>query len=343
MRRLLNVLYVMADGAVLRRRGETVVVRVGGETKLRMPLRGLEGIVCMGRAVATPQLLHACAERDIAVSFISPSGRFWARVTGPVSGNVLLRRQQFRMADDPDAAAAIARATVIAKVANCRTSLLRHLRDHPKTPGSSEVEHAASQMRQILLQLERPLPLNMLRGLEGQAAVLYFSVLKHLIVAQTDSFTFDRRTRRPPTDRFNALLSFLYALLTHDACAALQAVGLDPQVGYLHACRPGRPALALDLIEELRPVIADRLALALVNRQQVRPQGFIQTPSGAVLMDEKTRRTVIAAYQQRKREEITHPYLGEKIPVGLILYAQAMLLARYIRGDLDAYPAFIWR
>jgi CRISPR-associated protein Cas1 len=343
MKPLLNTLYVMTQGAYLKRDGETAVVTVGGNAKLRVPLHGLDGIVCLGRVTCSRPLLAACVRRNITVSFFDQRGRFWMRVTGPVSGNVLLRRQQYRLADDPSAAADLARAMVIAKIANARTVLQRHLRDHPQTQGADLISAAIQRLRDLLVALSAPLPLDLLRGCEGEASRHYFSVLGYLVTAQHEDFGFFRRSRRPPLDKFNALLSFLYALLAHDAASALEGVGLDPAVGFLHRPRPGRPSLALDLMEEFRPFLADRLALSLVNRQQIRARGFHVTESGAVRMDDETRKEVLRAYQTRKQEEIFHPFLGEKILVGLLLHVQAMLLARHLRGDLNAYPPFLWK
>ncbi|MBC7287557.1 MAG: type I-C CRISPR-associated endonuclease Cas1 [Armatimonadetes bacterium] len=343
MKRLLNTLYVMTQGAYLARDGETVAIRVEKQTKLRVPLIGLDSIVCFGRVGCSPQLLHLCARLGVTVSFFSPTGRFWARVQGPASGNVLLRREQYRRADNLSDAAEIARSMLAAKIANSRAVLLRALRDHPDTPGAQEVAAAVDRLAFYLGRLAQPLSLDLCRGLEGEATKTYFDVFDYLIVGQKDTFRFSRRTRRPPLDNTNALLSFLYSILAHDAASALEGVGLDPAVGFLHRDRPGRPGLALDLMEEFRPILADRLALSLINRQQVKPSGFQTTETGAVLMDEDTRKTVIKAYQSRKQEEIYHPFLDEKIPVGLLLHAQALLLARYLRGDLDGYPAFFWR
>lgn len=343
MRKLLNTLYVTTQGAYLRREGETVVVRVGRETRTRVPIHGLQSIVCFGRVGASPQLMALCAERGVALSLFSERGRFWARVTGPVSGNVLLRREQYRHADDLAFAAEIARAVTVGKVANERSVLLRAIRDHPETTDTQTLQMAASDLARVLRFLSNSTDLATVRGREGEAARAYFGVFDHLIVAQKDAFRFTRRSRRPPLDAMNALLSFLYSLLTHDVAAALEGVGLDPAVGFLHRDRPGRPGLALDLMEELRPILADRLALSLVNRQQVRPGGFEYTESGAVAMNDDTRRTVLKAYQERKQEELQHPFLGERIPLGLLPHVQAMLLARHLRKDLDGYPPFIWK
>ena len=340
---MLNTLYVTTQGAYLARDGETVAVRHEKETKLRVPLHALCGIVCFGRVGCSPALMGACVERDIAISFFSLHGRFWARVQGPVSGNVLLRREQYRRAENADAAAAIARALVAAKIANSRTALLRGARDHPDASGAEQLTAAADRLRMSLTALARPVSLDTARGHEGDAAKTYFGVFDHLIVAQKDGFQFTRRSRRPPTDRMNALLSFLYSLLAHDVAGALEAVGLDPAVGFLHRDRPGRPGLALDIMEELRPYLADRLALTLVNRQQVKPSGFATSETGAVMMDDATRKQVLVAYQSRKEDEIEHPFLGEKIALGLLPHAQALLMARHLRGDLDAHPPFLWR
>ena len=343
VKRLLNTLYVMTQGSYLARNGETLLVRVEKETRLRVPLHTLDGVVCFGRVAASPALLHACAERDVTVSFLSLRGRFLARVQGPVSGNVLLRREQYRRADDEGAAAEIARAVVAAKVANARGVILRSARQHPDNPGAAALEEAAEFLLHILEDLAAPLPLNTVRGIEGEAGRAYFGVFDHLIVAQKDDFRFERRSRRPPLDNANALLSFLYAILAHDVTSALEGVGLDPAVGFLHRDRPGRPGLALDIMEEFRPVLADRVALSLINRQQVRARGFQRSETGAVMMDDDTRKAVLTAHQTRKQEEIMHPFLGEKIAVGLLPHAQAMLLARFLRGDLDAYPPFFWK
>jgi CRISPR-associated protein Cas1 len=343
MKRHHNTLYVTTQGAYLAAEGETVVVRVEQENRAQLPLHMLEGIICFGRVSCSPALMGLASERGIGISYLSERGRFLARVQGRVSGNVLLRRQQFRMADDTNFPAAFAQAVVAAKIANCRTVLLRALRDHPDAPGASQVERAAVQLAKNLEDLQPGLVLEEVRGIEGDAARMYFDVFDHLIVTQKDVFFFHGRSRRPPTDNVNALLSFVYTLLTHDASSALEAVGLDPQVGYLHADRSGRPSLALDLVEEFRPFIADRLVLSLINRRQVQGSGFVQGETGGVVMDDDTRKTVLVAYQDRKQEEIKHPFLDDETTVGMLVHLQALLLARHLRGDLDAYPAFIWR
>ena len=343
MKRLLNTLYVTSQGAYLSRDGETVLVKVDNETKVRLPVHTLDGIVCFGRVSCSPPLMGLCGERNVTISFLSENGRFWARMQGPVSGNVLLRREQYRKADSPDFCAETAKSVVVAKVANSRSVLLRGVRDHADKVDVPALDRAASGLSRIVKELDAPVPLDTVRGREGEAARLYFEHFDHLIVAQKEDFYFRERNRRPPLDNMNALLSFLYTLLTHDMVSSLEAVGLDPAVGYLHRDRPGRPGLALDLIEELRPFLADRLALSLVNRQQIRAKGFTKTESGAVRMDDDTRKKLLKAYQERKQETILHPFIDEKIAVGLIPHVQAMLFARFLRGDLDGYPPFIWR
>lgn len=343
MRHLLNTLYVTTQGAYLARDGETVAVRVEHETRLRVPLHTLGGIVCFGQVSCSPPLMQLCAERGVRISFLSENGRFWARVEGPVSGNVLLRRQQYRWADDLGQSAEIARAVVTAKIANQRTVLLRALRDHQGMAAGSEVKAAGDELGRTLAVLQKPHSLDSVRGMEGDAARRYFGVFDHLIVARKEEFFFQERSRRPPLDNMNALLSFLYTLLVHDIRSALETVGLDPAVGFLHRDRPGRPSLALDLMEELRPVLADRLALSLVNRQQVKGKGFKTTETGAVVMDDETRKEVLVAYQKRKQEELQHPFIDEKVALGLLPYVQALLLSRYLRGDLDGYPPYLWK
>jgi CRISPR-associated protein Cas1 len=260
-------------------------------------------------------------------------------VQGPVNGNVLLRREQYRRADNEPASAAIAQAVLLAKIANSRTVLLRADRERP----SQTLELACLQLAQSLRLAEMEGNLDSLRGIEGDAARTYFGAFDELIVAQREDFQFHERSRRPPLDNVNALLSFIYVLLAHDVASALEAVGLDPAVGFLHRDRPGRAGLALDLMEELRPVLADRLVLSLINRRQVSSSGFTRAESGGVIMDDATRKEVLVAWQKRKQEEVQHPFLGERIPVGLIPHAQALLLARFLRGDMDAYPAYFWR
>jgi CRISPR-associated protein Cas1 len=338
-----NTLFVTTQGSYLAAEGETVVVRVDGSSKGQFPLHMLEGIVCFGQVSCSPALMGRCSERGVGISFLTERGRFLARVQGPVSGNVLLRRTQYRVADDLVLAARIARASVLGKLAKSRAVLLRAVRDHSDSTGVERLREAADALAAGLKALETEDDLDTIRGIEGDAARTYFEVFDHLIVAQKDGFAFNGRSRRPPLDNVNALLSFIYVLLTHDAASALEAVGLDPQVGFLHRDRPGRPGLALDLVEEFRAFLGDRLALSLINRRQVQGRGFVTNETGGVVMDDDTRKAVLVAYQERKQEEIRHPFLGEETTVGMLVHLQALLLARYLRGDLDAYPAFVWR
>ncbi len=343
MKRHLNTLYVTTQGAYLSCEGESVLVKLEDETLLRVPLHMIGGVVCFGRVSCSPHLMGECCERGITISYLTEYGRFLARVEGPVSGNVLLRRAQYRLADDGEVSARLAAAVVLAKVANCRTVLLRALRDHPDAAGSENLRAAAAGLAGVLERLERFPSLDAVRGLEGESAREYFGVFDHLIVSQKEDFFFRMRSRRPPLDNVNSLLSFVYTLLTHDARSALEAVGLDPAVGFLHRDRPGRPGLALDLVEEFRPVLGDRLVLSLINKRQVQASGFRRSESGAVLMDDRTRKTVLTAYQERKQETIIHPFLGEETTMGLLMLLQARLMSRFLRGELDGYPAFFWR
>lgn len=343
MKQLLNTLYVTTQGAYLAREGEAVAVRVEKETKLRVPIHTLSSIVCFGNVSCSPFLMGLCGESNVALAFLTESGRFLARVHGPVSGNVLLRREQYRWADLEPRASEVARPVVLAKIANCRTVLLRALREKTDAEGVDDLEQAAKRLGWLLQTVAGAAGLEEIRGHEGDAARVYFGVFDRLIAASKDEFFFRGRNRRPPLDNMNALLSFVYTLLTHDITAALETVGLDPAVGFLHRDRPGRPSLALDLMEELRPVIADRLALSLVNRRQVQGSGFKKAESGGVTMDEATRKEVLVAYQKRKQEEIQHPFLNERVAFGMTMHVQAMLLARFVRGDLDGYPSFLWK
>jgi CRISPR-associated protein Cas1 len=284
-----------------------------------------------------------CGERGVAISFHTERGRFLARVHGFTPGNVLLRREQYRRADSVEGSAAIARSMILGKIANARTVLLRAARDHPDRTDGAALQRATVHLDRCLGDALTPGDLDTLRGVEGEAARVYFGAFDHLITAQKADFTFHERSRRPPLDNVNALLSFLYAMLAHDLRAACESAGLDPAVGFLHRDRPGRPGLALDLMEEFRPFFADRLALSLINRKQVQASGFGKTSSGGIQMDDDTRKTVLVAYQKRKQEEIRHPFLGDQTTVGLLPHLQARLLARHLRGDLDAYPPFIWK
>jgi len=346
MRRLLNVLYVTNPDAYLTKDQENLVVKVFDQEIFRTPIHYLEGIVTFGFVGATPALLGLCVERNVTVSFLNPYGKLLATVQGYPKGNVLLRRKQYRWADAERKSSDLAAMFIIGKIANCRTVLRRFLSDHQEKIEIieiEEVERASRLLAKNALRLESNKGLDEIRGIEGESARYYFSVLDRLILAQKEQFEMRGRNRRPPLDNLNALLSFLYSLLFHECRSALETVGLDPFVGFLHRDRPGRAGLALDLMEELRPYLVDRLALSLINRRQVCGNEFVQKESGSIVMKDSARKTVLEAWQKRKREEITHPFLAEKIPLGLLPYAQALLLARYLRGDLDGYPPFFWR
>lgn len=342
MKKLGNILYVTVPEAYLFLDGENVVVKKDDTTTMRLPLHNLENIVCFNYPGVSPALMGACAERNIGLCFLKPSGRFLARVTGKQKGNLLLRKKQYEFTQCESASATIARSVVLGKIANCRTVIDRAIRDHALLVDVPEMRATSDFLKEMLTSIRAEATVETLRGLEGNAASRYFGVFGQLVLQQRETFFFKTRTRRPPQDNINALLSFLYTLLANEVASALETVGLDPYVGFLHADRPGRPSLALDMMEELRPVFADRLALSLINRKQISGKGFMQKESGGVLMDDETRKEVLGAWQKRKREEILHPYLKERIPFGLLPYVQATLLARYLRGDIDAYPPFFW-
>jgi len=335
LKKLLNTLFVTTQGAYLSKDGETVVVKVDGEVSLRLPIHTLGGIVCFGQVSCSPYLMGFCAENQVAISFLTENGSFLAKVQGPVSGNVLLRREQYRRADDLEACASIARAELTGKITNCRTVMQRALRDHSDKIDTEALSQASQRLADAVRRLQAESPLDIVRGIEGESAKVYFSVFDHLVTSQKDDFKFHERNRRPPLDNINCLMSFIYTLLMHDVRAAIETVGLDPAVGFLHRDRPGRYGLALDLMEEFRPFIADRLTLSLINLGQVQAKGFKAKESGAVWMDDDTRKTVLVAYQKRKQEEIEHPFLKEKMAIGLLPYAQALLMARFLRGDID--------
>lgn len=339
MKHHLNTLFVTTQESHLAKDGECVAIYQNKTLKAKVPVHTLDGLVLFGQVSFSPFLLGHCAANKVAVSWLTEHGRFLASMHGPVSGNVLLRREQYRRADDEKASSAIARSIVIGKAGNCRTVIMRAAREHP----DPRLNGAGTALASCLARLREPLPLNVARGIEGEAAQIYFGVFDALIRNDDPAFSFNGRNRRPPLDAINCLLSFLYAMLAHDVRSALESCGLDPAVGFLHRDRPGRPSLALDLMEEFRPYLADRLACTLVNRGQVKPKGFRRTESGAVVMDEDTRKAIISAWQERKQEIVEHPFLKEKMTVGLLFHCQARLLARYLRGNLDAYPPFVTR
>lgn len=343
MRKLLNTLYVTTPDAYVALEGETVLVKKEDETLLRVPLHNLEGIVTFGYTGASPALMGACAKRNISLCFMSAHGRFLARVTGEVRGNVILRKAQYRVSDNEEQSTAIAKNLIIGKVYNAKWILERALRDHAVRVDVDALKRASGSLSVAIKDIEEASGLEQLRGIEGSTAGIYFSVFDNLILQQEQHFYWHGRSRRPPTDNVNALLSFIYTMLANDCAAALEAVGLDAYVGFLHRDRPGRVSLALDMMEELRGVVADRFVLTLINKRIVNEKGFTKRENGGVIMDDSTRKVVLSSWQERKRETITHPFLEEKVEWGLVPFVQAMLLARYLRGDLDAYPPFLWK
>ncbi len=343
MRKLLNTLYVTTPESHLAREGENILIKVKDEIRFRVPIHNLEGIVCFGYIGASPSAMHLCSERGVELSFLTEHGKFLARVSGEVSGNVLLRRKQYRWADEEREKLRLAKRFVEAKIHNSRRVLQRAIRDHSDVIQDDGIGNTIDRMKDMIGRVENASSVDTVRGIEGEAANAYFSKFDSLIMNQKEHFTFGERIKRPPTDYVNALLSFIYTLLSHECISALETVGLDPQVGYLHTDRPGRKSLALDMMEELRSYLADRMVLSLINRKQVSESGFVKRENGAVLMNDETRKEVLVSWQNRKREEIVHPFLGERIQVGLIPYVQSMLLARNIRGDLDDYPPFFWK
>ncbi len=343
MRRLLNTLYVTTPESYIAREGENILIKINDEVRFRIPIHNLEGIVCFGYMGASPSAMHLCTEKGVELCFLTEHGKFLARVSGEVSGNVLLRRKQYRWADNNIERARLSKRFVTAKVHNSRRVLQRAIRDHQTALDVNVLESAISRLKGMLERIDKSTSVDVIRGIEGEAANVYFSCFDDMIVAQKESFVFNERVRRPPRDPVNAMLSFIYTLLVHECFSSLESVGLDPQVGYLHTDRSGRESLALDLMEELRPFLADRLVLSLINRKQVNESGFKKRENGASYMDDETRKKVLMAWQNRKREEIMHPFLNEKIPIGLIPYVQAMLMARNVRGDMDDYPPFLWK
>lgn len=343
MRKMLNVLYVTNPEAYLSKDGESLVVKIEDENVFRTPIHYLEGIVTFGHLGASPSLLGMCIEKGITVSFLTMYGKHLATLQGIPKGNVLLRRKQFRLADSEIDSAKLAAAFVIGKTANCRTVLRRFISDYESQINTEEIKQAVKLIDYNITKLTKGPGLDVIRGIEGESAKRYFSVFDNLILNQKDQFFMRGRNRRPPKDKVNALLSLLYTLLLHETKSALQTVGLDPYVGFLHRDRPGRLGLALDLMEEFRPYIADRLALNLINRKQITGSDFIERETGAILLKDEARKAILDAWQKRKNEEITHPFISEKIQVGLLPYAQALLLARFLRGDLDGYPPFLWK
>lgn len=343
MRKLLNTLYITTAEAYVALDGETVLVKKDEQTLIRVPLHNLEGIVTFGYTGASPALMGACAKRNISLCFMTANGRFRARVIGESHGNVTLRKAQYRVSESEEESLAIAKNFIIGKVYNAKWIIERALRDHAVRLDVEVLKGVSVTLTSTLCEIKEAINLEQLRGVEGKAAAQYFSVFDSLILQQEGFFFWQGRSRRPPTDNVNALLSFIYTMLANDCAAALEAVGLDAYVGFLHRDRPGRVSLALDMMEELRGVVADRFVITLINKRIINEKGFEKREDGAVIMNDTTRKAVLSAWQERKREVIKHPFLDEKVEWGLVPFVQAMLLARYLRGDLDAYPPFFWK
>lgn len=338
MRKLLNTLYVTTPESYLSKDGENIVVSVKQQEVFRISVLNVESIVTFGYIGASPGLMKLCTDRGIGLTFLSPNGRFIGRIQGQVRGNVLLRKAQYMLADDEDVSTELARICIAGKIQNYRSILRRFERDYGQ---NEEVEAAVFAMERAKHNVLNAASKEQIRGLEGDAASCYFGVMNNLIINQKEGFPFEGRNRRPPKDAVNAMLSLAYTLLTNDITSALETVGLDPYVGFLHTLRPGRASLALDMVEELRAYLGDRFVLSLINRRQITPSDFLYQGDKGVVLTDNGRKTFLSAWQTRKKETVTHPFLQEKIPIGLIPYAQAMLMARCIRGDLDTYPVFL--
>ena len=343
MKKLLNTLYVTSENSYLALDGENVVVFENKTELGRVPLHNLEEIVSFGYRGTSPALMGACVDRNISLCYLTPQGKFLARISGEIKGNVILRQQQYTSSRDESISLGIAKNCILGKVYKARWVLERAVRDHSMQIDVDQVRAASSFLKNSLELIQNSQSKDQLRGYEGEAASIYFGVFNQLILQQKKDFVFKGRNRRPPLDPVNALLSFGYTLLTNTITSALESVGLDPYVGYLHTDRPGRASLSLDLIEELRAVLADRFVLTLINRKLIAGKNFSQKENGAVLMDDEIRRRVLTEWQNKKKEIITHPYLQEKVEWGMVPYVQALLLARYLRGDLDGYPVFLWK
>lgn len=343
MRKLLNTLFITSENAYLTLDGETVCVEIKKQKAGQFPLHTLESIICFSYYGASPALMGACARKGINLSFFNPFGKFLCRVIGESKGNVLLRKQQYRMSDDEESSCKVSKNFILGKVYNCRWSIDRTVRDHGLRVDENKCRHTITLLTNAMNCVKEEDNLGVLRGFEGEAASVYFSVFDELILNQKEDFNFHGRNKRPPEDPVNAMLSFGYSLLSNDCAGALEGVGLDSYVGFMHRDRPGRKSLSLDLMEELRPVIVDRFVLTLINNRQIKKEHFIVSESGAVRFTDAGKKVFITAWQERKKAQITHPYLNEKINWGLVPHIQALLLARYIRGDIDGYPPFLWK
>lgn len=343
MRQLLNTLFVMTEDVYLALENDNVVVHQSEKVLAKVPLHSIEGIMCFSYKGASPALMGRCGEIGVSMSFYSPRGRYYCSILGEENRNVLLRREQFRFADDANAALDYAKSFIIGKIYNAKWVLERTKRDHALRVNVERLTEQSGKLSIALSSARQSSSMDELRGVEGLAAKDYFYAFDDLVLRNKDDFFFTGRSRRPPLDRLNALLSFCYSILTNDCIAALQGVGLDPYVGFMHTDRPGRASLALDLVEEFRPVLADRFVLTLVNTGAVKPDDFEIHENGGVFLSDSGRKKVLSAWQKKKSEQILHPFLQEKIQWGLVPYVQALLLTRAVRGDLDGYPPFLWK
>lgn len=343
MKRILNTLFVNTQKIYLKKEGNTVVATLDKKIILKLPLINISNIVCFGNIRVSPMLLGNCAKMGVGISFLTENGRFLAKIQGHISGNVLLRRAQYKLSDEPDKSAEIVRNIVTAKIANARTVLQRVLRDHSEKINNQNLKEVIERLERNIVITQKAESVDSIRGIEGSSAQMYFEVFNDLIVSQKNDFVFKERSRRPPLDKVNALLSFVYTLLYNDIYSSLETVGLDPAVGFLHKDRPGRMSLALDMMEEFRPYFADRLVLSMINLKEIEAKDFKTLDNGVCLMKDNTRKTILASYQKRKQDEIYHPFVNQKMHLGLVFHVQALLMARYIRGDIDGYPPFVWR
>lgn len=343
LRKLLNTLYILSENHYLTLDGENIVIMREKETVGRFPLHTLENVISFSYKGASPALMGACAERNVGLTFYSPFGKFLARSCGSSHGNVLLRKEQYRISDNEERSCIYARNMIVGKVYNARWCLERTVRDHAMRVNAEQIKQVSGELYNGLFQIRESESLEILRGFEGELASRYFSVFDELIINQKEEFKFTVRSKRPPLDMVNAVLSFAYTILANDCANALESVGLDSYVGFMHRDRPGRKSLALDLMEELRTSIADRFIITLINTRTIRKEHFMIQQDHAVLLNDEGRKVFFSAWQMHKKEQITHPYLKEKIEWGLVPYVQALLLARTIRGDLEEYPPFLWK
>lgn len=343
MRMIKNTLYVTTPNLYLSLDGENVVISENGEKIAAKPLHLLQGIIIFGYAGASPALMGKCASMGIEISFLSMNGRFLGRFTGEISGNVVLRKEQYRISDDETKSLEIAKSFIIGKLFNSRWVIERIIRDYSLRVDSEQLKNVSLHLHELLQMVGNCKTSNQLRGIEGEGASVYFGAFNEMILQQKDFFKFERRTKRPPLDAVNAMLSYVYTLLAHECAWSLSAVGLDPYVGFLHRDRPGRLSLGLDLMEEFRSVLADRFVLSLINKKQIKAGDFSVRENGAVIINDEARKQVLASWQARKKEIMTHPFIKEKLQWGMVPLVQAQLLARYIRGDIDAYPPLLWK